>query len=261
MNKQLALLLASSLVALSAASAQVSLLLPTSTFGTGSFVDAPSGGYSETLTAPTITPNAGVWRTMDYPGFFSFSSVGPHVDSASLNMGITQTVAGSASMPFFSAAGSMTQLASSVGDVATLGFQFQSYFEGFMLGANPALALASLGINVSGTVGSVAGEYVSFNMQQDYFGPAYIGTLAWSYTNSTPGASFGLTVLPTWTFAGGSPTLTNNLISVQGFINVQADPSSISFAPVVAPEPGSLSLLLAAGIWMGSRRRRALTAV
>ena len=231
--------------------AAVSLLLPTSTMGTGAFDDTASAGYSETLSAPTITPNSGIWRTMNYPGFLTYASAGPHVDSASLTIDITQA----AGVPFFQATGALTQLASSLGDVATLSFQFASYFEGSMIGTPVVPATALMGLNVSGTVGSLAGEYVDFIMKEFYFDNLGnpIGDLTWTYNNSTPSATFGTTVFPTWS---GSPILTDNLITVNGYIIVNADPSSISFAPAIVPEPTVSVCLLVGAAAIGARRRR-----
>ncbi len=230
-------------------SAAVFLLLPTSTTGSGSFIDSPSGGYSEALTAPAIVPNAGIWRTMNYPGFFNYTSAGPHVDSASLTMDITQA----AGVPFFQAAGSIAQVASSLGDVAQLNFQFQSYFEGTMLGTPVVPATALMGMNLSGTVGALTGEYVDFLMKEFYFDHLGnpIGDLTWAYTNTTTSAVISTTIYPVWS---GSPTLTDNLITIQGFIQANADPSSISFTP--APEPSSLSCLLIGATALAARRRR-----
>ncbi len=262
MKKQISLLLATSLLSIASASAAVNLYKPTSTIGSGAFDDSTSGGYSETL---SVGPLVGIWAPMDYPGFFSYSSVSPHVDSASLSMGLTQAPAGGlTSMPFFSATGSLSQVASTLGTVSNLGFQFSSQFEGIMAGADPLLAMTFLGINVSGTVGSVPGEYVSFNMQQTYIDSVSflnIGTLAWTYSNSIPSATFSTTIYPTWTWTpSGSPVLTNNLIDIQGFINVQADPSSISFAPAEVPEPGAFALIvLGAGVWASVRRKASRT--
>lgn len=232
-------------------SAAVFLLLPTSTTGTGSFDDSTSGGFSETLTAPTITPNSGIWRTMNYPGFLTYASGGPHVDSASLTVDITQA----AGVPFFQATGALTQAASSLSDVATLTFQFASYFEGSMTGTPVLPATALMGLNVSGTVGTLAGEYVDFQMKEFYFDNLNnpIGDLTWTYNNSTPGATFSTTVFPVWS---GSPILTDNLITVNGFVTVSADPSSISFAPAIVPEPTVSVCLLAGAASLALRRRR-----
>jgi hypothetical protein len=232
----------------------VTLYNPSATTGTGSFDDTVSGGFSETLASPTLF---GAPAPMNYPGFFAYASAGPHIDSASLVMGLSQAVAGVASIPFFTASGSIAQVAITTGTTAQLGFQFQSKFEGFMVGADPNLALTFLGINISGTVGPTPGEYVNLTMQQIYIDCVTlnnIGTLAWNYSNTTAGL-FSATVYPTWT-PNFSPVLTGNLIDVQGFITVQADPSSLSFASIV-PEPGSLScILLATGLFAAGARRR-----
>ncbi len=232
-------------------SAVVNLFLPTSTSGTGTFNDSVSGGFSETLTPLAITADgAAPWHFMGYPSYLNYVSGGPHVDSASLTLDITQV----AGVPFFQTAGSLTQIPTTLGTVSTLIFNFSSYFEGLMTGTPVAPALALMGLNVSGTVGPTLGEFVDFQMQQFYFDNLGfpIGNATWSYNNSTPGATFSSTVLPVWS---GSPVLTDNLITVNGFINVSADPSSISFTP--APEPTVSVCLLIGATALGARRRRA----
>ena len=187
-----------------------------------------------------------------------YTSLIPHVDSATLNMGMTDVIAGPACLPYFTAVGSLAQAGNVLGDPALLIFNFNSYFEGFMTGADPSLpgVLNSLGMSLSGTVGTTPGEFVSLNMTQNYTDAVSLvalGTLTWSYSNITPGG-FAATVIPTW---AGVP-LTNNLITIAGTLVVQADPSTISFSlPASVPEPGSLALLsLGALLRICSRPRR-----
>jgi hypothetical protein len=213
---------------------------PAKTQGTLSFNDTTAGGYSETVFAVNPLPNAGIWHTMNFPGYLNYASVGPHVDSANLTLDITQV----AGVPWFAATAGLSQAANVSGDTATLSVQFASYFEGTMSGTSLLAAIPSMGYNVSGVVGGHLGSFVSFSAQTDFFDNAnvLIATLGWTYSNTTPGP-FAALVLPTF-FVGG-PVLTDNLITVQGFITLQADPSSISISPV--PEPTSLALLVLGG--------------
>lgn len=249
MKKLLPLSIVALVLSCGTSSAVVNLFLTTSTNGSGAFDDSASGGFSQTLTPLTITPDgAAPWHYMGYPSYLNFVSGGPHIDSASLTLDITQA----AGVPFFQAAGSLSQVPTTLGTVSTLSFQFSSYFEGTMNGTPVAPAVALMGLNVSGTVGPTAGEYVDFIMKEFFFDNLGnpIGDLTWAYNNSTPGATFGLTILPVWS---GLPALTDNLITVNGYIIVNADPSSISFSPV--PEPTSGACLLLGAAVLGSRRR------
>lgn len=232
------------------ASAVVNLFLTTITNGSGFFDDTVSGGFSETLPNFTIVADGNApWHAMNYPGALNYTSGGSHIDSASLKIDITQA----AGMPFFQATGNMAQVPVTTATVSTLGYQFQSYFEGTMSGTPVTPALGLMGLDVSGTVGPTPGEYVDFVMKQFYLdslGNA-IGNLTWTYNNAIVGPFGPTTILPVWS---GGPVLTDNLITVQGFITVTADPSSISFTP--APEPSSLACLLIGATALAARRRR-----
>lgn len=203
------------------------------------FDDSLSGGYSELVSAVNPAPNAGIWHTMNYPGYLNYTSAVPHLDSAKLNLNITQT----AGVPWFAGAGGLAQVNNTAGNTAMLTVQYASYFEGSMVGTPIIPALSLMAYNVSGIVGTHAGSFVSFQAQIDYFdnNNIFIASIGWNYSNTTPGA-FTTTVLPT--FMAGSPFLTDNLVTAQGYFQLQADPSSINVAPVIpTPEPSALALL------------------
>jgi hypothetical protein len=79
-------------------SAVVYLFDPALTSGAVSFDDTLAGGFSGAVGAGVVTPNAGIWRTMNYPAYQTYVSTVPHVDSASMNLDITQTATG---VPWF----------------------------------------------------------------------------------------------------------------------------------------------------------------
>jgi hypothetical protein len=249
---KLILLLSSLVFSLESASGVVFLFEPNPglTHATFAFDDTLSGGYSESVFAPIVPPNSGIWHTMNYPGYLVYSSAGPHVDSASLSLDITQA----GGVPWFAANGSLSQSANLAGDMANMSVQFSSYFEGTMTGTSLAAALGSMSYNVSGVVSAHAGSYVNLNAQSyfyDHLGN-FVASLGWSYSNVTPGA-FSATVTPTILSSG--LFLTDNLITVNGFITLQADPSSISITPV--PEPSSfVFLLLGAAVLPVFRKRQ-----
>ena len=130
-----------------------------------------------------------------------------------------------------------------------------------MTGADPAAAALAglLDYSVSGFIGFNLGAFASLNAVLTYtetVGGAPIGTLTWNYFNSTFGSFGPVPVTPVWApdilNLGG--LLTSNLITVNGVITLQADPSSISIAPV--PEPTAwVSLFLGAAALAGQRRR------
>lgn len=233
-------------------SAIVYLFDPALTSGSVSFDDTLAGGFSGAVGAGVVTPNAGIWRTMNYPSYQTYISGGPHVDSASMSLDITQTASG---VPWFAATASLAQAGTVNGDTAYLTAVSTSFFEGLMSGVNLPASLPLLGYNVSGVVGVNSAAYVNFNAQADYFdsGGFYVSSLIWNYTNTTPGA-FSTTVYPTF---AGSPFLTDNLMTVNSLIQLQADPSSISITPtVVVPEPATGLLALVGVAALAARRRR-----
>ena len=123
-----------------------------------------------------------------------------------------------------------------------------------MSGVSLAASLPLLGYNVSGVVGANSAAYVNFNAQADFYdsGGFFVSSLIWNYTNTTPGA-FSTTVNPIFI---GSPVLTDNLMTVNSIIQLQADPSSISITPtVVVPEPATGLLALVGVAALVARRR------
>ena len=230
-------------------SAVVYLFEPSLTSGAVNFNDTTAGGTSTTVTAPIVVPNAGAWHTMNYPGYMSYTSASPHVDSASINVDITQTATG---VPWFATTGSIAQAGIVNGDTAILAANMTSFFEGPMVGVNLAASLPLMAYNVTGVVGTNSAAFVTLFGQLDYYDNLgfFMSSVFWNYTNTTPGP-FSFPVTPTLV---GSPVLTDNLITVNGFYHLQADPSSISFAPV--PEPASWAGALACGGLTFLRRRR-----
>lgn len=223
---------------------------PIKTYANLTFNDTLSGGYTESASASVVAPNAGIWRTMNYPGYMNYSSTTPHVDSASLSLDITQA----GGVPWFAGTASLSQAANVAADVATLNVTFASYFEGTMSGTSLIAAMPLMAYNVSGVVSSHGGDYVNFNAQTDFYDNAtnFIASIGWFYSNNTPG-SFSTTVLPT--LLVGSLFLTDNLITAQGFITLQADPSTISITPAPVPEPASAALLLLGAAVLLRRRK------
>lgn len=127
-----------------------------------------------------------------------------------------------------------------------------------MTGVNPSSLLALMAYSVSGIVGTNPGAFASMTATLNYnqtVGGAPIGKLIWNFSTTTPGA-FSVPVIPVWV-AAPSPILTSNLVTVSGTITLQADPSSISIAPLnPVPEPTTLvSALLGAAALAGRRRR------
>lgn len=221
-----------------------------STTGTIVFNDILSGGVSTTAFSPVIPFG---YQPMPNLGWMTYASTGaPHVDSASMNLDIDQVPGGPGSIPWFAATATLSQAASVNGDTALLTGTVQTGFEGFMNGVNPSALLGLLGYSVSGILGTNTGAFATLNAQLDYYvtGGPLIGSLIWNQTFTGAGPYSG-TVIPTWS---GGP-LTSNLITVNGFIQLQADPSSISIAPVPEPTAG-VSLFLGAAA-LGVRRRRA----
>jgi hypothetical protein len=231
--------------------AVVYLFDPALTSGSATFDDTLSGGVLTTVSAAVVTPNAGIWRTMNYPAYLTYASGVPHVDSASLTLDITQTVSG---VPWFAATASLSQAANVNGDPAYLTSVSTSYFEGIISGVNLAASLPLLAYNVSGVVGANSGAYVILNAKTDFYdsGGFYVSSLLWNYTNTTAGA-FSTVVVPT---LGGPPVLTDNLMTVNSFLQLQADPSSISITPTNVPEPSAWVCLLGGLAAVAVRRRR-----
>lgn len=230
----------------------VYLFDPALTSGSVAFDDTLAGGVLTTVSAGVVTPNAGIWRTMNYPSYQTYTSGGPHVDSASMTLDITQTASG---VPWFAATASLSQAGVVNGDTAYLTSVSTSFFEGIMSGVSLAASLPLLGYNVSGVVGANSAAYVNFNAQADFYdsGGFFVSSLIWNYTNTTPGA-FSTTVNPIFI---GSPVLTDNLMTVNSIIQLQADPSSISITPtVVVPEPATGLLALVGVAALVARRRR-----
>ena len=233
-------------------SAIVYLFDPALTSGSVSFDDTLAGGFSSAVGAGVVTPNAGIWRTMNFPAYQTYVSGGPHVDSASMNLDITQTATG---VPWFAATTSLAQAGTVNGDTAYLNGVSTSFFEGIMSGVSLVGSLPLMGYTVSGVVGANSGAYVKLTAKTDYYDSLGfpIASVFWNYTNSTPGA-FSAPVIPTWS---GSPVLTDNLITVNSFIQLEADPSSISMTPMVAvPEPATGLLALVGVAAFAARRRR-----
>jgi len=224
------------------------------TTGSITFDDTLSGGATTTNLSPVIIL---LDQPMNNLGWMTYTSTGfPHVDTASMTVDITQALfpAGPLSIPWFAATASLVQTGSNTGDTAVLTGVVSAGFEGFMATSNPSSLLALLGYNVSGSVGTNPGAFASLNAQLDYYDstgvPFLVGSLFWNYSNVTPGA-FATTVFPTWV---GAPTLGANLIDVNGFITLQADPSSISISPV--PEPTTFASLFLGAAMLAGRRRR-----
>ncbi len=255
------------------ASAQVYLFngAGTSTIGAVFYNDAPSGGTftsdffpvvgfvgDQAMFIPPLGPVLAPTPLINYTSAF------PHVDSAFMNVDITQTpfpgLPGTTGIPWFAATASLSQVGSVSGDTASLSATMGAGFEGFMTGADPAAAALAglLDYSVSGIIGTNPGAFASLNAVLTYtetVGGATIGTLTWNYTNSIPGF-YSVPVTPSWTpnlLVTPGP-LTSNLIRVNGVITLQADPSSISIRPV--PEPTAwFSLFLGAAALAGQRRR------
>ena len=250
--------LAALLLALCAerAAAQVHIYNVAGTTTTGAIVfnDTASGGASTTSPSPFYPPGD---LQMNNLGWMSYASTGsPHVDTASMTVDITQAPfpAGPMSIPWFAATASLAQTGSGTGDTASLMATVSAGFEGPMTMSSPPSLLPLLGYNVSGTIGTNTGAFASLNAQLDYYpggGGPLIGSLNWDYLNTTPGP-YTATVFPRWV---GAPTLGSSLIDVNGFIQLQADPSSISIDPV--PEPGTFASLFLGAATLASRRRRA----
>lgn len=244
-------LLATILLAVCAerASAQIFLYngIGVATTGNIIFNDTPAGGF--------LDPNPTSFGPGDLPmnlfGWMNYTSGAGHVDSATMNVDITQTVT---SIPWFAVTATLSQATSVNGDTAILTAASQTGFEGFMTGVNPALSTPLLGYAVSGILGTNTGAFVSLNAQLDYYvtGGPLVGSLFWNYSNFTPGP-YATTVNPVW--VGG--VLPGNLITVIGSLTLQADPSSISIAPAhPVPEPTAcVSLFLGAAALAGRRRR------
>ena len=237
------------------ASAQVLLynVFGSPTTGNIVFNDTASGGTTTTVTSGI--PALPLDLPMNNIGWMTYASTVPHVDTASMTVDINQAPGGPGSIPWFSATASLQQTGAVTADTALLTSNVGAGFEGFMTPVNPSALLALLGYNVSGVVGTNPGAFASFNAQLDYYDssvvvPFLVGSLFWSYSNFTPG-SYATTVTPTWV---GAPTLGSNLIDVSGFIQLSADPSSISIAPV--PEPSALASLFVGAVALASRRRR-----
>ena len=232
--------------------AVVYLFDPALTSGSVSFDDTLAGGVVTTPSAPVVTPNAGIWRTMNYPAYLTYASGAPHVDSASLTLDITQTGSG---VPWFAATASLAQAANVNGDTAYLTAVSTSYFEGIMSGVSLAASLPLLSYNVSGVVGVNSSAFVNLTAQADFYdsGGFFVASLLWNYNNTTPGA-FSTVVIPTFI---GSPVLTDNLMTVNNLFKLTADPSSISVTPTVVPEPtaGLFALLGVAGLFAYRRRQ------
>ena len=250
-------LLATLLSALCAehASAQVLIynVFGTPTTGNIVFNDTASGGTTTTVTSGI--PALPLDLPMNNIGWMTYASTVPHVDTASMTVDINQAPGGPGSIPWFSATASLAQTGITTGDTAFLTSNVGAGFEGFMTPVNPSSLLALLGYSVSGVVGTNPGAFASFNAQLDYYDsalvvPAYLGSLVWSFSNVIPGP-YATTLFPIWT---GGPTLGSNLIDVSGFIQLSADPSSISIAPV--PEPSALASLVVGAVALAGRRRR-----
>ena len=226
----------------------------TPTAGNIIFNDTASGGTSTTVTSGI--PALPLDLPMNNIGWMTYTSTGfPHVDSGSMTVDINQAPGGPGSIPWFSATGSLAQAGAVTGDTAFLTSNVSAGFEGFMTPVNPASLTPLLGYLVSGIVGTNPGAFASFTAQLDYYDssliiPVLVGSLNWSFSTTTPGP-FATPVYPTWV---GAPTLGSNLIDVSGFIQLSADPSSISITPV--PEPAAMASLLLGTVALASRRRR-----
>ena len=250
------LVLALSAFAAERASAQVLIynVLGTPTNGNIIFNDTVSGGTSTTISSGI--PVLPLDLPMNNIGWMTYTSTGfPHVDSASMTVDITQAPGGPGSIPWFSATASLAQTGAVTGDTAFLTSNVSAGFEGFMTPVNPASLTPLLGYLVSGIVGTNPGAFASFTAQLDYYDsspitPVFVGSLFWNFSTTTPGP-FATPVYPTWV---GVPTLGSNLIDVSGFIQLSADPSSISIRPV--PEPAAMASLLLGAVALASRRRR-----
>lgn len=222
-----------------------------STTGSVTFNDTASGGTSTTVFSPTIPFG---FQAMPNLGWMTYASTGlPHIDSASMNVDIDQVPGGPGSIPWFAATATLSQTLNNNGDTAVLTGTMQTGFEGFMTGVNPGALLGLLSYSVSGVLGANTGAFAQLNAQLDYYetGGPFIGSLVWNSGLITGAGSYSTTVTPTWS---GGP-LTSNLITVNGFITLQADPSSISITPV--PEPTAWVSALFGAVALAGRRRRA----
>ena len=250
------------------ASAQVILFNGTGTVTTGAVIynDAASGGDFTFDFFPGFVGDQLMYPPLTSTNLIAYTSAFPHVDSATMNVDITQTPfpGANAGIPWFAATASLSQVGPPLtGTIATLTAIVNTGFEGFMTGADPTAAAAAglLDYSVSGIIGTNPGAYASLNAFLTYtetVGGATIGTLTWSYTNLLVGSFGPVAVTPTWApnllVTGLSGQLSSNLISVYGNITLEADPSSISIAPV--PEPTAwVSLFLGAAALAGQRRR------
>ena len=120
-------------------------------------------------------------------------------------------------------------------------------------------SFVSRSYSVSGTVGSSPGSYAQFGGEMDFWSviggvAAPLGTLYFSYLNTSPGGSFATTVTGSGTIGSGVIANNPDFIRITGSFYVAGDPSSIHVESV--PEPSSVGLLAVSALGLLQRFRR-----
>jgi hypothetical protein len=127
---------------------------------------------------------------------------------------------------------------------------------GFISGVLPGLVTRAY--SVSGNVGTGPGSYAQFGGEMNFWSvsggvPTSIGTLLFSYLNTTPGGAFSTIVTSSGTI-GSIAVNSPDSIRITGAFYVAGDPSSITIQSL--PEPSALGLVCMGGVSLLRRARR-----